>query len=83
MPRRRADDLRLAAAFLVVASSVCTSLATIAALAFAISVGTLIVSAYGASTSLPAASEFDPSPELEAELRDRLLRAGEARAGSG
>ena len=32
---------------------------------------------------LPQASEFDPSPELEAELRDRLLRAGEARAGSG
>jgi segregation and condensation protein B len=31
---------------------------------------------------LPAASEFDPSPELEAELRDRLLRAGEARAGA-
>ena len=30
---------------------------------------------------LPDASEFDPSPELEAELRDRLLRAGEARAG--
>jgi len=32
---------------------------------------------------LPAASEFDPSPELEGELRDRLLRAGEARAGVG
>jgi segregation and condensation protein B len=31
---------------------------------------------------LPDASEFDPSPELEAELRDRLLRAGEARAGA-
>jgi segregation and condensation protein B len=31
---------------------------------------------------LPGVSEFDPSPELEAELRDRLLRAGEARAGS-
>ena len=30
---------------------------------------------------LPEASQFDPSPELEAELRDRLLRAGEARAG--
>jgi segregation and condensation protein B len=30
---------------------------------------------------LPDPSEFDPSPELEAELRDRLLRAGEARAG--
>jgi segregation and condensation protein B len=31
---------------------------------------------------LPDPSEFDPSPELEAELRDRLLRAGEARAGA-
>ncbi len=30
---------------------------------------------------LPDVSEFDPSPELEQELRDRLLRAGEARAG--
>jgi segregation and condensation protein B len=29
---------------------------------------------------LPDPSAFDPSPELEAELRDRLLRAGEARA---
>jgi segregation and condensation protein B len=26
---------------------------------------------------------FDPSPEIEQELRDRLLRAGEARAGVG
>jgi segregation and condensation protein B len=31
---------------------------------------------------LPDPAEFDPTPELEAELRDRLLRAGEARAGS-
>jgi segregation and condensation protein B len=30
---------------------------------------------------LPDVNAFDPSPELEAELRDRLLRAGEARAG--
>ncbi len=30
---------------------------------------------------LPDVNEFDPSPELAAELRDRLLRAGEARAG--
>jgi segregation and condensation protein B len=30
---------------------------------------------------LPDAREFDPSPEVEAELRDRLLRAGEARSG--
>ncbi len=32
---------------------------------------------------LPDVSEFEPSPEFEAELRDRLLRAGEARAGGG
>ena len=31
---------------------------------------------------LPELSEFDPSPELEAELRERLLQAGEARAAS-
>src|ERR1700759_1352982 len=31
---------------------------------------------------LPSLSEFDPSPELEAELRERLLQAGEARAAS-
>jgi segregation and condensation protein B len=30
---------------------------------------------------LPDVSEWDPSPEEEAELRDRLLKAGEARAG--
>ena len=30
---------------------------------------------------LPAVDAFDPSPEFEAELRQRLLRAGEARAG--
>ena len=29
---------------------------------------------------LPAISAFDPSAEVEEELRDRLLRAGEARA---
>jgi segregation and condensation protein B len=29
---------------------------------------------------LPEISAFDPSPELEEELRERLLRAGEARA---
>jgi segregation and condensation protein B len=29
---------------------------------------------------LPEVGEFDPSPELEAELRERLLQAGEARA---
>ncbi|MGN6167147.1 MAG: SMC-Scp complex subunit ScpB [Solirubrobacteraceae bacterium] len=31
---------------------------------------------------LPDSSEFDPSPEVESELRDRLLKAGEARAGA-
>jgi segregation and condensation protein B len=31
---------------------------------------------------LPAIEGFDPSPELEEELRERLLRAGEARAGA-
>jgi segregation and condensation protein B len=31
---------------------------------------------------LPDPSAFDPSPELEIELRDRLLRAGEARASA-
>jgi segregation and condensation protein B len=32
---------------------------------------------------LPEVTEWDPSPEEEAALRDRLLRAGEARAGVG
>ncbi len=31
---------------------------------------------------LPEIEGFDPSPELEEELRERLLRAGEARAGA-
>lgn len=31
---------------------------------------------------LPDSSDFDPSPEVESELRDRLLKAGEARAGA-
>jgi segregation and condensation protein B len=31
---------------------------------------------------LPDPSAFDPSPELEEELRERLLKAGEARAGA-
>lgn len=30
---------------------------------------------------LPDVGQFDPSPELETQLRDRLLRAGEARSG--
>jgi segregation and condensation protein B len=32
---------------------------------------------------LPDVGQWDPSPEEQAELRDRLLRAGEARAGAG
>ncbi|MEA2255141.1 MAG: segregation and condensation protein [Solirubrobacteraceae bacterium] len=31
--------------------------------------------------ALPDPSQWDPTPEEEADLRDRLLRAGEARAG--
>jgi segregation and condensation protein B len=31
---------------------------------------------------LPDSSVFDPSPEVESELRDRLLKAGEARASA-
>jgi segregation and condensation protein B len=31
---------------------------------------------------LPEIAAFDPSPEIEEELRERLLRAGEARAGN-
>ena len=31
---------------------------------------------------LPDVSAFDPSPELEQDLRDRLLRAGEARVSA-
>ena len=30
---------------------------------------------------LPELTSFDPSPELQAQLRERLLRAGDARAG--
>ena len=35
----------------------------------------------GAVADLPSIEAFDPSPELEAELRERLLKAGDARAG--
>jgi segregation and condensation protein B len=35
----------------------------------------------GAVADLPSIEAFDPSPEVEAELRERLLKAGEARAG--
>jgi segregation and condensation protein B len=34
-----------------------------------------------AVSDLPSVEAFDPSPEVEANLRERLLRAGEARAG--
>ncbi len=36
----------------------------------------------GSLEELSEIGEFDPSPELEEELRERLLRAGEARAGA-
>jgi len=32
---------------------------------------------------LPDVAQWDPTPEEQAELRERLLRAGEARAGEG
>jgi segregation and condensation protein B len=34
----------------------------------------------GSIEELPAISTYDPAPELQTELRERLLRAGEARA---
>ncbi len=37
----------------------------------------------GSAAELPEIEGFDPSPEFEQELRDRLLRAGDARAGVG
>ncbi len=37
----------------------------------------------GSLEELPEIERFDPSPEVEADLRERLLRAGEARAGAG
>jgi segregation and condensation protein B len=36
----------------------------------------------GSVSDLPSVEAFDPSPEVEAELRERLLKAGEARAGA-
>jgi segregation and condensation protein B len=36
----------------------------------------------GSLEELPDSSTFDPSPELQEELRDRLLKAGEARASA-
>jgi len=35
----------------------------------------------GSVGELPSVAAFDPSPEVETALRERLLRAGEARAG--
>ena len=35
-----------------------------------------------ALSELPDVAQWDPSPDEQAELRDRLLRAGEARAGT-
>jgi segregation and condensation protein B len=37
----------------------------------------------GTLDELPDVARWDPTPEEQAELRERLLRAGEARAGSG
>jgi segregation and condensation protein B len=34
-----------------------------------------------AVSDLPSVEAFDPSPEVEAELRERLMKAGEARSG--
>ena len=43
----------------------------------------LFLKLFGLNTvsELPEIAGFDPSPEFEQELRERLLRAGEARAG--
>jgi segregation and condensation protein B len=47
--------------------------------------GTLFLKLFGLRTldDLPDVARWDPTPEEQAELRDRLLRAGEARAGGG
>lgn len=37
----------------------------------------------GSIDELPDVAQWDPSPEEQAQLRERLLRAGEARAGGG
>ena len=36
-----------------------------------------------ALAELPDVAQWDPTPQEHADLRERLLRAGEARAGSG
>jgi segregation and condensation protein B len=45
--------------------------------------GTLFLKLFGLSSldDLPDVAQWDPSPEEQAELRERLLRAGEARGG--
>jgi segregation and condensation protein B len=47
--------------------------------------GTLFLKLFGLRTldDLPDVARWDPTPEEQAELRDRLLRAGEARSGGG
>jgi segregation and condensation protein B len=46
--------------------------------------GALFLRLFGLSSleDLPQIAQFDPTPELEQDLRERLLRAGEARAGA-
>jgi segregation and condensation protein B len=47
--------------------------------------GTLFLKLFGLRSleELPDVAQWDPTPEEQAELRDRLLRAGEARSGGG
>jgi segregation and condensation protein B len=47
--------------------------------------GTQFLKLFGLRTleELPDVARWDPTPEEQAQLRDRLLRAGEARAGGG
>jgi segregation and condensation protein B len=47
--------------------------------------GTLFLKLFGLRSlqELPDVAQWDPTPEEQAQLRDRLLRAGEARAGGG
>jgi segregation and condensation protein B len=47
--------------------------------------GTQFLKLFGlrALSELPDIAQWDPTPEEQAELRERLLRAGEARAGGG
>ena len=40
-------------------------------------------SAHPVVSELPDVARWDPTPEEQAELRERLLRAGEARGGAG